>query len=536
MPHAKPSITFRKQLYSRMMEPRGTGNYQKTLDRWISILIIMNVLAIIAEHIPLVYQPYQHFFNLFDIFSVAVFTLEYAFRLYLCEEDPVYREARSPKLSFIFSVYGLIDLLAILPFFLKAFISIDLRVLRLLRLLRVLKLFRFILPAAQSFMQLNRGRTFRQKVHALVYPSDYGGDLHAMFDGFIVFWVLVSVIAVILESVNSIHRMLNLEFIVLDTIAVAVFTAEYALRLYSCVEEPAYAHGLWGRLNQARRLSFVVDLLSILPFFLEAALNHLVDLRFLRVFRMMRLLKLNRHSSATQTLMQVVYREWSVLWAAGFIMMLLVIMMASLGYLFEHEAQPDKFENIPQAIYWGVITLTSVGYGDIAPVTPAGRIITVLLAIMGIGIFAIPAALLTSAFSDQLRQEREALREQLYKMLADGVFSDDEADVVHREATRLHLTQNDVNRLIQRARLERQARETYASLPLHRIAENPAHAVEHYKTLLSQIRQLGFLTDHERFEAVARVDERLSAAELALWYRIHTLREESPPSGENEAL
>ncbi|NBX96602.1 MAG: two pore domain potassium channel family protein, partial [Betaproteobacteria bacterium] len=121
-------------------------------------------------------------------------------------------------------------------------------------------------------------------------------------------------------------------------------------------------------------------------------------LALLRVFRLARLLKLTRGSDATATLFQVIKREWPVMSAAAFIMILLIVMTASLGYLFEHAAQPEKFENIPTAIYWAVITLASVGYGDISPITPIGRAMTVVMALLGIGIFAIPAGLLASAF------------------------------------------------------------------------------------------------------------------------------------------
>ncbi|MEY3486104.1 MAG: hypothetical protein RL075_109, partial [Pseudomonadota bacterium] len=203
-----------------------------------------------------------------------------------------------------------------------------------------------------------------------------------------------------------------------------------------------------------------------------------------------------------------------------FIMLLLVVLTASLGYLFEHEAQPEKFENIPQSIYWAVITLASVGYGDISPVTPMGRIMTIILALMGIGIFAIPAALLSSAFTDQLRIEREGLRNQLYEMLEDGQLSENEIDVVQREAKRLHLTQQDIDQLIEKARRERVLMEDVSVLPIHKIATKPEHAVEHFKSLVSEIRQLGILTDRQKFEEVARQADRLTASELALWRQI----------------
>jgi len=450
----------------------------------------------------------------------VIFTLEYLVRFYLAPEDEEFKQRKHPRWRYVMSPFALIDLVAVAPFYLQAFIPVDLRVLRFLRLLRMLKLFRVLVPAYREFVQANLGRTFRQKMHALVFPSAYGGTLHHIFDTFIVVWVIVSVLAVILESVHSIHYILNIEFIVLDAIAVSIFSLEYAMRLYCCVEEPGYKNAVFGRLRHAKSTSALIDLMAILPFFLEVFLHHLFDLRFLRVFRLLRLLKLTRYTGATATLTKVVVREWPVMAASAFIMLLLVVLTASLGYLFEHDAQPDKFENIPQSIYWAVITLASVGYGDISPVTPMGRLMTIVLALMGIGIFAIPAALLSSAFSDQLRIERETLKNELYEMLADGVISDEEADVIHREAKRLHLSEEEVKRLMVKARQERELKNDVSNLPLHKIATNPEHAIEHYKVLLSQIRQVGLMTDQTRFKSVALAQDRLTPTELALWLHI----------------
>jgi hypothetical protein len=204
-------------------------------------------------------------------------------------------------------------------------------------------------------------------------------------------------------------------------------------------------------------------------------------------------------------------------------MMLLVILTASLGYLFEHEAQPDKFENIPQSIYWAVITLGSVGYGDISPITPLGRIMTIILALLGIGIFAIPAALLSSAFTDQLRIDREALKNELYDMLADGVISAEEADIINREAKRLHLNEDEVQRLIEKAKYDRELKDDAAGLPLHKIAATSEHAVEHFKTLMSQVKQLGIMTNKENFEIAALKNARLNSQELELWHLINKM-------------
>jgi hypothetical protein len=244
----------------------------------------------------------------------------------------------------------------------------------------------------------------------------------------------------------------------------------------------------------------------------------------------MRLLKLTRYTGATATLTKVIAREMPVLGASAFIMLLLVILTASLGYLFEHDAQPEKFDNIPQSIYWAVITLASVGYGDISPITAGGRIMTIFLALLGIGIFAIPAALLSSAFTDQLRIERETLTNALYEMLSDGIISEEEAEIINLEAKRLHLSEEDVNRLIDKARKERELKDDVSVLPLHKIAATSEHAVEHYRILMSQIRMLGIMTDREKFELVAIKNSRLSPEELALWRQIQNNESESSSS------
>ena len=510
-------LPFRKWLYSWLLDRHIEGNYQKSIDKWIVILIISNLFALVFEQIPAIFNAYEKWFHFFDIFSVVVFTIEYLLRFYLAPEDEEFKKRKYARGSYFVSPFALIDLIAILPFFLQAFISVDLRYLRSLRLLRILKLFRILIPAYKEFVLANQGRTFRQKVHAVIFPSAYGGSLHTIFDTFIVIWVIVSVLAVILESVHGIEYLLNLEFIVLDAIAVSIFTLEYCLRMYCCVEEPGYQRAVSGRLKMAKSTSSIIDLLAIAPFFLEVFLHHLIDLRFMRVFRLLRLLKLSRYTGATQSLSKVIAREWPVIAASTFIMLLLVVMTASLGFLFEHEAQPDKFENIPQAIYWAVITLASVGYGDISPITPAGRAMTIVLSLIGIGIFAIPAAILSSAFTDQLKRDREALVNTIYEMLADGHLDEKEIKYIRTESKRLHLSDEEIRLLIDKANRERELMEDVSILPLHKIAANTEHSIEHFKHLLGQVRQLSLLTDQEKFQAAIDNSERLTETDKKLW-------------------
>jgi voltage-gated potassium channel len=514
-------LPLRKWLYAWLLDPHINGNLQKVVDKWIGMLIVVNLGVMLFEHVPAVYEPNKHWFHFFDIFSVAVFTLEYFFRFYLAPEDHEFQAKKYARAAYVTSPFAVIDFLAVAPFYLQAFIPVDLRVLRFLRLLRMLKLFRIVIPAYKQFVQDNVGRTFRQRVHALVFVSPYGGRMQELFDGFIAVFVLVSVIAVVMESVHSVSYMLNLEFAILDAVAVGVFSLEYCMRMYSCVEEPGYKSAISGRIKQGLVPSTIIDFLAILPFFLEVFLHHLLDLRFLRVFRLSRLLKLTRGNDATAILGRVIKREWPVISGAAFIMLLMVVLTASLGYLFEHDAQPDKFENIPTSIYWAVVTLASVGYGDISPITGPGRFMTVVLAFIGIGIFAIPAALLSSAFSDELIKEREALKRELYEMMKDGKIDADEVEIIRREANRLHLSEEEVNALISQIQGEMEQEKEYHHLPINKIAERPELALEHYKSLLSQIRQLGLLTDQEKFKELAVNNDALSPREMALWQQIH---------------
>ncbi len=516
-----PDLPRRQWLYAWLLDPNIPGNYQKAVDKWIAILIVANLFTMVLEQVPAIFEPYKNWFHAFDVFSITVFVIEYMTRFFLAPEDEEFKAKGNPRLAYVFSPFAIIDLLAIVPFFLQAFVPVDLRALRFLRLLRILKIFRVLLPAWKEFKELNRERTFRQKIHALVFNSPYGGKLKDFFDVFIGVWVLISVLAVVLESVASVSYLINIEFVILDTIAVAIFTLEYMMRIYASVEEPGHRNPVVGRFKQMTNPSTFIDLLAILPFFLEVFLHQMLDLRFLRVFRLARLLKLTRGSDATATLFKVIKREWPVMSAAAFIMILLIVLTASLGYLVEHAAQPEKFENIPTAIYWAVITLASVGYGDISPITPIGRAMTDVMYLLGIGIFAIPAGLLASAFSDQLHKERDSLKANILRMLKDGELDEDEIALLRSEAKRLHLTVEEMNSILEVLHLEMEnARKSLLQLPVNVIAQNPLHAVEHYKYLLNQIAQLGIYVDKAAFLDKATSDDRLTVSEIEIWKRI----------------
>ncbi len=541
--------SIRRLVYDLLFNKDNPDGYSSVFEKTIIIIILVNAVVLLAETIPIIYDSRERQFHIFDVVSVAIFTVEYLLRLYVAPEDPDFNQGKLPRLRFIRSPYAIIDLVAILPFYLAAFFNLDLRALRVLRLLRLFKLLRLFYPAYLEFIERNRDKTLRQKVYALVNETPDSGKLHEIFEFIIVIWVLISVASVILESVDSINYYFHVEFIIIDTIAVAIFSTEFLMRIYSCTEDPKYQHWLAGRINFSRQFSSLIDIVAIAPFFLESLLDHLFDLRFLRVFRLMRLFKLGRHSAATKSLFYVIQREWPVMKAAIFIMLMLVMLAACLGYLFEHEAQPDKFENIPQSIYWAVITLASVGYGDISPVTPAGRTITIILALLGIGIFAIPAAILASAFSDQLRIERETMKQELYEMLGDGKISPEERTIIDAEAKRLHLSKAEVDRLLEKAKIElglmthpdpkgHSHHEPHYShghheshrpaMDLNYLSKHPEAAGEQFKILLAQLQQLAHSVDHEHLNHYLSDRKHATDFQMETWEYISKQTKKKP--------
>jgi voltage-gated potassium channel Kch len=517
-PAGKP---FRRIVYDWLYKPKDGVPTRKTFENYLSILIIANLACMVLETIPAL-SAFERWLNYFELFSIIVFTAEYLIRLLIAPEEPEFKNASNPRLKYLFSFFAIIDALVILPFYMGSLAPVDLRFLRILRLLRILKLLRVLLPAFDEFRKLNEGRTFRQRVHALVFPSPYGGKLHQYYDLFIVVWVLISVLAVILESVDSIYYNLAVEFVILDAIAVLVFSFEYLMRLYSCVEEPRYQRLIVGRLSYASKPVAIIDFLAIIPFFLEVFLHHLIDLRFLRSFRLMRLFKLARYTGSTNTLFAIIRREAPILATSAFTLMLLVVLVASLGYLFEHEAQPDKFENIPTSIYWAVITLASVGYGDISPVTPMGRFMTTLMALIGLGLFAIPASILSSAFTQELQSQRQAVENQLFEMLDDGILTDEELAEVKVLAAKMNMSEEQLEILIDKAKRETEERaRNDIFIPSDYLAAHASVAAAQFRVLFEQLARIAHLPNATDISRHLISSHNMSDIERDLWQKLH---------------
>ena len=457
----------RGAVFSTLFDTEGKSRVAKQLDSFITWLIVANLLALLIEHIPTLYATHEASFGLFDRISIYIFTLEYALRLFAAGGDPRYQGKRFAGLRFAATPFAIIDVLVIAPYWLHllGIIDLDLRALRALRLLRLLKLMRDFVPALKEFRRANAGRTLRQKVDAVMNETPTSGRLHHQVDFIFIFFIITSVAAVFLETIPSVHDPLKLEFYYFDTIAIAVFTIEYLLRLYAAPEQDPLERGIFARLAFIKKPTSLVDLIAIVPYYLQFLFA--VDLRFIRILRVLRVLKLTRYNTALNTFSMVLKREKRAFAAAMFITFLITILSGAIVYEFEHAVQPEKFDTMPRAMYWAVITLASVGYGDISPVTPIGQAFTMVLAILGIGIVALPAGILGSAFSDQLHQQREQMLKAVEDAFADGVLTDEEARDLEEERIRLHLTEEQFERLKQRAIARHSTEITAARTIIH---------------------------------------------------------------------
>src|SRR5210317_1780672 len=250
-------------------------------------------------------------------------------------------------------------------------------------------------------------------------------DRRALLVDQLVLWLIViNVTAVILESEPSLSvRHLDL-FHFINLFSVAVFSVEYVLRVWVSVEARPELSPLRARLRYMRSPMAIIDLLAILPFYLGTLLG--IDLRMLRALRLLRILKLTRFFSGISVLTDVLRAEARPMGAALMVMMILMVLASSGIYWAEHLAQPEVFESIPASMWWTMVTLTTVGYGDVVPVTTVGRMMGAIIMLLGIGMVALPAGMLASRFSDALHQRREDFSREVDQMLEDGELSGSE--------------------------------------------------------------------------------------------------------------
>lgn len=266
-------------------------------------------------------------------------------------------------------------------------------------------------------MRLTAWYTLRKFVYDNLHNEEYETLFSRCINYVLIVLIIGNVIAVLLESVNDIYKAYQVYFDAFENLSILIFSIEYILRLWSVVEKDPFDAEWRQRLKWMTSGAAIIDLLAILPAYLNFFVH--IDLRFLRTLRLLRLLKLTRYFVSLQILLRVIEREKGSFQAVLFILIIMIVMAAAGVYVVESRAQPEVFSSIPASMWWAVVTLTTVGYGDVTPITPLGRFLGAIITILGVGLAALPAGILANGLASELELRKQQLELKFREMLQD---------------------------------------------------------------------------------------------------------------------
>lgn len=246
----------------------------------------------------------------------------------------------------------------------------------------------------------------KKRIFEIIQSSGDGDILSKLFDIIIIALIIINVASVIAETFvlpSTVSKVLNY----VEIVSVIIFTIEYLLRLWTAdLLYPDYSRTR-ARLKYIFSFMAIIDLLAILPFYIPFLIPiDLRVLRTLRVIRLFRLFKINRYTNALTTISQVFKNKASQLLSSMFIVILLMIIASVIMYNVENPAQPDKFQNAFSGLWWAIATLTTVGYGDIYPVTAIGQFLSAVIALLGIGLVAVPTGIISAGFTELINDQK----------------------------------------------------------------------------------------------------------------------------------
>ena len=252
---------------------------------------------------------------------------------------------------------------------------------------------------------MNIYRRFKKKVFDVVQPASEGNLASKVFDCFIMTLIAISVIGIFAITFN-LPRKQVIALEKTEGICIIVFTIEYLLRIWTAdllYPQDSYPKAIMKYMCSGMA---IIDILAILPFYLAMFLPfQFLGIRALRLVRMLRIFKLSRYSESLSSIGDVIKDKIKDILASFFVISLLLVMASLLIYYAEHDTQPEQFQNAFSGLWWAVATLTTVGYGDIYPVTVMGRIVGAMIAILGIGMVAIPTGIISSGFMAHLQKQ-----------------------------------------------------------------------------------------------------------------------------------
>lgn len=247
----------------------------------------------------------------------------------------------------------------------------------------------------------------KKRLH-LILESAFNQPVENAVNGFLTGLIILNIAAALLSSVEPLHAKYSEYFYVFEVFSVAVFSVEYILRLWVCVLDKRYAKPFSGRLKFALTPLLLVDLASVLPFYLPLILPFdFLLLRSFRLLRLIRMFKIGRYSRSLKLFGKIIREKRSDLVMSTVIMLVFLILASTFMYLVEREVQPEEFSSIFSAMWWAISTFTTVGYAGLSPITLAGRIIGSLMAVLGIGLFALPVGIIAAGFIEEVEKNKK---------------------------------------------------------------------------------------------------------------------------------
>lgn len=298
------------------------------------------------------------------------------------------------------------------------------------------------------FDQQNETVNLRYRTYQLL-ESETGGSLTAkIITWLLILLIVVNVMAAILATEQDFYHSYKNALILIELISLSLFCFEYLCRVWCCVEAEEYqklSH-FKARLKYIFTPIALIDLISVLPFVI--AMFFAMDLRALRLIRVLRLLKLTHYFKGFNIFVSVMIKDSKSIIAAMLVMLFLVIIAASLMHTIEGTIQPEAFGSIIQSFWWAVVTMTTVGYGDVVPVTPIGKIIATFIMFIGVVLVALPAAMLAARFSEELRERKEDLDSHIQGVLNDGYIDINEYHTLATLAEQLEIDPEELQKSI----------------------------------------------------------------------------------------
>ena len=287
------------------------------------------------------------------------------------------------------------------------------------------------------------------------------GDIYSRTcDLFLSLLIIFNLVCVSLESVDSLGDRYGGFFQSVEIISLILFTIEYVVRVWTAASKyDLPGNGLTRRLRYIFSFTGAVDLISILPGLLQVV-GVSLDLRWVRILRLLRLLKISHYSSAFSDVYSVIAEEKSSLRATLYLLFVAMFFSSAALYLAEGDVQPEDFASIPDAMWWSLITLTTVGYGDVSPMTPIGKIIGSFTAIIGVLTVALMTGIVSSSFANRMALKKTMLDKEIEESLEDGIISAEELSKIKALAGGLNMSDEQVEALITYERMKRSHRHT----------------------------------------------------------------------------